>query len=49
MTTSHQQAEAIETKYLKQDARRRKQMKVSGKQVFQLKKIISSKDKKLRN
>lgn len=46
MINQNQPAEAIEAKYLKKDAKRKKQMKVSGKRVFQLKKIISARDKK---
>ena len=40
-------AEETEKKYLKRDIKRRKQMKVSGKKVLQLKKIIVQKSSSL--
>ncbi|NUM25568.1 MAG: hypothetical protein HUU49_02980 [Candidatus Buchananbacteria bacterium] len=43
MTQYEKITDAAEKKYLKKDLKRRKQMKVSGKRVLQLKRIISQK------
>ena len=39
-------AEEIEKKYLKKDLKKKKKMKVSGKGVFQLKKLLNKKASK---
>jgi hypothetical protein len=43
MSNHNHLAEKIENKFQKKDERRKKKMKVSGKSVFRLKKIITRK------
>jgi len=45
MSNLNQLAEKIEKKYQKKDEKRKKTMRVSGKRVFALKKIIAQKVK----